>query len=77
MSAQSIVEYNVSITKNKLDDFLIKEGIIFNNIVDYDINKCVDYDNIRLLIELDNILCRSTYKDKILLIINKILTNVL
>lgn len=77
MSAQSIVEYNVSITKNKLDDFLIKEGIIFNNIVDYDINKCVDYDNIRLLIELDNILCRSIDKDKILLIINKILTNVL
>ena len=52
MSSQSIVEYSISDTKNNIHNFLIKEGIVFNNIIDYDIKKCVDYDNIRLLIEL-------------------------
>ena len=77
MSSQSIIEYNISDTKNNIDKFLIKEGIIFNNIIDYDIKKCVDYDNIRLLIELEDILCRRSNKDELLLIINKILNNVL
>ena len=60
-----------------LHNFLIKEGIVFNNIIDYDIKKCVDYDNIRLLIELEDILCRRNNKDELLLIINKILKNAL
>ena len=77
MSSQSIIEYNISDTKNNIDKFLIKEGIIFNNIIDYDIKKCVDYDNIRLLIEMEDILCRRNNKDELLLIINKILKNVL
>lgn len=77
MSSQSIIEYNISDTKNNIDNFLIKEGIIFNNIIDYDIKKTVDYDNIRVLIELEDILCRRSNKDELLLIINKILKNVL
>lgn len=77
MSSQSIIEYNISDTKNNIDNFLIKEGIIFNNIIDYDIKKSVDYDNIRVLIELEDILCRRSNKDELLLIINKILNNVL
>ena len=77
MSSQSIIEYNISDTKNNIDKFLIKEGIVFNNIIDYDIKKCVDYDNIRLLIELEDILCRRNNKDELLLIINKILKNAL
>ena len=77
MSSQSIIEYNISDTKNNIDKFLIKEGIIFNNIIDYDIKKTVDYDNIRVLIELEDILCRRSNKDELLLIINKILKNVL
>lgn len=77
MSSQSIIEYNISDTKNNIDKFLIKEGIIFNNIIDYDIKKNVDYDNIRALIELEDILCRRSNKDELLLIINKILKNVL
>ncbi len=77
MSSQSIIEYNISDTKNNIDKFLIKEGIIFNNIIDYDIKKNVDYDNIRVLIELEDILCRRSNKDELLLIINKILKNVL
>lgn len=77
MSSQSIIEYNISGTKNNIDKFLIKEGIIFNNIIDYDIKKNVDYDNIRVLIELEDILCRRSNKDELLLIINKILKNVL
>ena len=77
MSSQSIIEYNISDTKNNIDKFLIKEGIIFNNIIDYDIKKTVDYDNIRVLIELEDILCRRSNKDELLLIINKILNNVL
>lgn len=77
MSSQSIIEYNISDTKNNIDNFLIKEGIIFNNIIDYDIKKTVDYDNIRVLIELEDILCRRSNKDELLLIINKILNNVL
>ena len=77
MSSQSIIEYNISNTKNNIDNFLIKEGIIFNNIIDYDIKKSVDYDNIRVLIELEDILCRRSNKDELLLIINKILNNVL
>lgn len=77
MSSQSIIEYNISYTKNNIDKFLIKEGIIFNNIIDYDIKKNVDYDNIRVLIELEDILCRRSNKDELLLIINKILKNVL
>ena len=77
MSSQSIVEHNISDTKNNIDNFLIKEGIIFNNIIDYDIKKNVDYDNIRVLIELEDILCRRSNKDELLLIINKILKNVL
>ena len=77
MSSQSIVEYSISDTKNNIHNFLIKEGIVFNNIIDYDIKKCVDYDNIRLLIELEDILCRINNKDELLLIINKILKNVL
>ena len=77
MSSQSIVEYSISDTKNNIDNFLIKEGIVFNNIIDYDIKKCVDYDNIRLLIEMEDILCRRNNKDELLLIINKILKNVL
>ena len=77
MSSQSIIEYNISDTKNNIDNFLIKEGIIFNNIIDYDIKKTVDYDIIRVLIELEDILCRRSNKDELLLIINKILNNVL
>ena len=77
MSSQSIIEYNISDTKNNINNFLIKEGIIFNNIIDYDIKKTVDYDNIRVLIELEDILCRRSNKDELLLIINKILNNVL
>ena len=77
MSSQSIIEYNISDTKNNIDKFLIKEGIIFNNIIDYDIKKNVDYDNIRVLIELEDILCRRSNKDELLLIINKILNNAL
>lgn len=77
MSSQSIIEYNISDTKNNIDKFLIKEGIIFNNIIDYDIKKNVDYYNIRALIELEDILCRRSNKDELLLIINKILKNVL
>ena len=42
MSSQSIIEYNLSDTKNNIDKFLIKEGIIFYNIIDYDIKKNVD-----------------------------------
>ena len=77
MSSQSIIEYNISDTKNNIDKFLIKEGIIFNNIIDYDIKKNVDYGNIKVLIELEDILCRRSNKDELLLIINKILKNVL
>ena len=77
MSSQSIIEYNISDTKNNIDKFLIKEGIIFNNIIDYDIKKNEDYDNIRVLIEIEDILCRRSNKDELLLIINKILNNVL
>ena len=51
--------------------------LFLNNIIDYDIKKNVDYDNIRVLIELEDILCRRSNKDELLLIINKILKNVL
>ena len=77
MSSKSKIEYKKNDTKNNIHNFLIKEGIVFNNIIDYDIKKCVDYDNIRLLIELEDILCRRNNKDELLLIINKILKNAL
>ena len=73
MSSQSIEDFNINDTCNKIQDFLRCEGKLFSNIVDYDLNEKINYNKLNKLILFQDILDRNCRKEEILLIINKLL----
>lgn len=73
MSAQSITEFNISNTCDKIDDFLVCEGNYFRNIVDYDVEGSLEYTKIKKILWLKDILSRTDKCEEVLLTINKIL----
>lgn len=73
MSTQSIIEVNMSNVSNKLDDYLICEGNAFRNVVDYDLDMKVDYEKMKILLYMNDLLCRTKDCEKIMLIMDKTL----
>jgi hypothetical protein len=73
MSTQSITEINISKVSNELDDYLVCEGNSFRNIVNYDLDLKVDYDKIKILLYMEELLCRTKDCEKVILIMDKIL----
>ena len=59
MSTQSIIEFSKRDAYHKIDDFLICEGNSFRNIIDYDLDFKVDYDKIRKIIYVKNLIKRK------------------
>ena len=59
MSAQSIIEFSKKDVNSKIDDFLICEGNLFRNIIDYDLDFKMDYDKIRKIIYVKNLIKRK------------------
>lgn len=55
MSAQSITSIDRKYLKNKKDDFLIEQGLLFLNYYDYDVEPRPQYDKLKIIIEIDKI----------------------
>lgn len=73
MSTQSIRKLSLSDTQDRLDEFLICEGNLFRNIVDYDLDFKVDYCKMKKVLHMRKLIKRSKDCEKVILIINKIL----
>lgn len=73
MSTQSIIEFTKDSTCEKIDLFLICEGNHFRNIIDYDINHNLDYNELNKIILFREMMQRTDKCEEILKIINKIL----
>ena len=73
MSAQSIKDINIQDNLEAIDNFLICEGNAFRNIINYDLDMKVDYDKLRKVLYLKELLNRTKDCEKVNLIIDKIL----
>lgn len=77
MSAQSIIEINKNQTCDLIDEFLIQEGNHFRNVTDYDLCSKVEYDKIRTVLRLKEIMLKNNLCDNngidVAITINKIL----